>query len=78
MLKAHNVSFGEVKKLNIQVLIKELAKLSKSEWDKLKTNIDYLYSIQIKKNEKELFLDEDTIKNSLSKCPYPIIHQQSE
>lgn len=64
--------------MNIQVLVNELLKLSKSEWDKLKTNIDYLYSIQIKKNEKELFLDEDTIKNSLSKYPYPIIHQQSE
>lgn len=75
MLKAHNVGFGEVKKLNTQVLVNELLKLSKSEWDKLKTNIDYLYSIQIKKNEKELFLDEDTIKNSLSRCPHPIINK---
>ena len=72
MLKAHNVSFGEVKELKTQVLVNELLKLSKSKWDKLKINIDYLYSIQIKKNEKELFLDEDTLKNSLSKCPYPI------
>ncbi|MEG2250482.1 MAG: hypothetical protein RSB50_08110 [Cetobacterium sp.] len=61
-----------------EILTKELLKLSKSEWDKLKVNIDYLYDIQIKKNEKKLFLDEDIIKNSLNRCPYPITHQQSE
>ena len=39
-----------------KVLFDEITKLSKSEWDRLKTNIDYLYSVESRKSEKKTLL----------------------
>lgn len=52
-----------------KVLFDEITKLSKSEWDRLKTNIDYLYSVESRKNEKKIYLDPDTTKDRLDHCP---------
>lgn len=55
-----------------KVLFDEITKLSKSEWDRLKTNIDYLYSVESRKSEKKIYLDPDTAKDSLELCPCPM------
>ena len=43
-----------------KVLFDEITKLSKSDWDKLKTNIDFLYSSELKQVEKNVFLNSKT------------------
>lgn len=53
-------------------LLEEISKLSKSEWERVKTNVDYLYNIKAKEQEKELFLSEDVVKNQALNGPYPI------
>ena len=53
-------------------LYEELLKLSKPEWDKLKMGIDFLYGIELKKKESTIYLNSDTVKNSLKICPVPI------
>jgi hypothetical protein len=53
-------------------LYEELSKLSKSEWDKLKINIDFLYGIELKKKESTLYLSSDTVKDGFKFCPVPI------
>lgn len=53
-------------------LYEELSKLSKSEWDKLKINIDFLYGIELKKKESTIYLNSDTVKDNLKICPIPI------
>ena len=45
-----------------KVLFDEITKLSKSDWDKLKTNIDFLYSSKLKQAEKNVFLNPKTAK----------------
>lgn len=55
-----------------RVLFDEITKLSKSEWDRLKINIDHLYRIESRKNEKKIYLDSDTAKDRLDHCPCPM------
>lgn len=58
-----------------KVLFDEITKLSKSDWDKLKTNIDFLYSSELKQAEKNVFLNPKTAKEKLKFCPSPILLQ---
>lgn len=58
-----------------KVLFDEITKLSKSDWDKLKTNIDFLYSSELKQVEKNVFLNSKTAKEQLKFCPSPILLQ---
>lgn len=58
-----------------KVLFDEITKLSKSDWDKLKTNIDFLYSSELKQAEKKVFLNPKTAKEKLKFCPSPILLQ---
>lgn len=55
-----------------KVLFNEITKLSKSEWDRLKINIDFLYSSELRQAEKNIFLDSETVREKLKFCPSPI------
>lgn len=54
-----------------KVLFDEITKLSKSEWDRLKTNIDFLYSSELRQAEKKFYLSP-AAKAKLVHCPHPI------
>lgn len=69
-----NVEGGERVEIS-KVLFDEITKLSKSDWDKLKTNIDFLYSSELKQAEKNVFLNPKTAKEQLKFCPSPILLQ---
>lgn len=56
-----------------KILFNEITKLSKSDWDKLKVNIDFLYSSELKQTEKNVFLNSKTVKEQLKSCPSPIL-----
>lgn len=58
-------------------LLEGIMELSQSDWEKLKINIDYLYSIENKKRKETIFLNSKTVEDNLKYCPAPI-HLQSE
>ncbi|WP_297636783.1 hypothetical protein [uncultured Clostridium sp.] len=58
-------------------LFEEIAKLSKSEWQAVSTNVNHAYSSEARKRDKELFLDNTTIRDSVLSGPY-FIKIQSE
>ena len=45
-----------------KTLIDELLKLSKTDWEKVKTNIDYLFLKEEKNRNKTLYIPESSLK----------------
>lgn len=63
--------------LDKEKLFRELIKLNKKDWDILKNGIDYLFLVESKNQEKNLFLDPTKIDERLKSSPIPI-HQLFE
>ena len=45
-----------------KTLVNEILKLSKADWEKVKTNIDYLFAKEEKNRNKTLYITEDSLK----------------
>jgi len=45
-----------------KTLIDEILKLSKADWEKVKTNIDYLFAKEERNRNKTLYITEDSLK----------------
>jgi len=58
-----------------KILLEEILKLNKSEWNRLKIGVDYLYALEVKKNEKNIFLNSNNVEDNLKCCPTPILLQ---
>lgn len=56
-----------------KILLEEILKLNKSEWDRLKIGVDYLYGLEVKKNEKNIFLNSNNVEDNLKCCPIAIL-----
>ena len=50
-----------------KVLINEISKLSKADWEKVKTNIDYLFSLEEIERSKELYISSNKIEEKIAK-----------
>lgn len=55
-----------------KVLINEISKLSKADWEKVKTNIDYIFSMEEKERSKELYISSNKIEEKIKSGPCPI------
>lgn len=53
-------------------LILAICKLSKSDWDKLKVDIDFLYAKETRKMANQIFIDSQDIEEQLKYVPVPI------
>lgn len=58
-------------------LFEEISKLSKAEWQAVSANVNNAYSSEARKRDKELFLDNTTIRDFVLSGPY-FIKIQSE
>ena len=45
-----------------KTFVNEILKLSKADWEKVKTNIDYLFAKEEKNRNKTLYITEDSLK----------------
>jgi len=55
-----------------KVLINEISKLSKADWEKVKTNIDYMFSMEETERSKELYISSNKIEEKIKSGPCPI------
>lgn len=55
-----------------KTLINEISKLSKADWLKVKTNIDYLFSMEETERSKELYISSNKIEEKIKSGPCPI------
>jgi hypothetical protein len=55
-----------------KTLINEISKLSKADWLKVKTNIDYMFSMEEKKRSKELYISSNKIEEKIKSGPCPV------
>ena len=55
-----------------KTLINEISKLSKADWLKVKTNIDYIFSMEEKERSKELYISSNKIGEKITSGPCPI------
>lgn len=55
-----------------KILINEISKLSKADWEKLKTNIDYIFSMEQIERSKKLYISSDKIEEEIKSGPCPI------
>lgn len=55
-----------------KTLINEISKLSKADWLKVKTNIDYMFSMEEKERSKELYISSNKIGEKITSGPFPI------
>lgn len=55
-----------------KTLINEISKLSKADWLKVKTNIDYMFSMEEKERSKELYISSNKIGEKIVSGPCPI------
>jgi hypothetical protein len=55
-----------------KTLINEISKLSKADWLKVKTNIDYMFSMEEKERSKELYISSNKIGEKITSGPCPI------
>jgi hypothetical protein len=63
---------GEEKMKVSKALINEISKLSKADWEKVKTNIDYMFSMEEKKRNKGLYIPNNKIEEGIKNGPCPI------
>ena len=61
-----------------KILINEISKLSKGDWEKLKTNIDYLFSMEEMERSKELYISNNKIEEKIKSGPCPIEIEDNE
>ena len=61
-----------------KVLINEISKLSKADWEKVKTNIDYLFSLEEIERSKELYIFSNKIEEKITSGPCPIEIEDNE
>ena len=54
-----------------KVLINEISKLSKADWEKVKTNIDYMFSMEETERSKELYISSNKIEEKITSGPCP-------
>ena len=52
-----------------KTLIDEILKLSKADWEKVKTNIDYLFLKEEKNRNKTLYIAENSLKEKPNYYP---------
>ena len=55
-----------------KTLINEISKLSKADWLKVKTNIDYMFSMEEKERSKELYISSNKIEEKIKSGPCSI------
>ena len=55
-----------------KALINEISKLSKADWEKVKTNIDYMFSMEETERSKELYISSNKIEEKITSGPCPI------
>ena len=55
-----------------KTLINEISKLSKADWEKVKTNIDYIFSMEEMEKSKELYISSNKIEEKIKSGPSPI------
>lgn len=55
-----------------KTLINEISKLSKADWLKVRSNIDYMFSMEEKEKSKELFISSNKIEEKIKSGPCPI------
>lgn len=55
-----------------KILFDEIMKLNKSEWDKVKVTVDYMFHLERSKIEKTLYLNPSDVKENLPLAPIPI------
>lgn len=55
-----------------KTLINEISKLSKADWLKVKTNIDYMFSMEEKERSKELYISSNKIEEKIKSGPCPV------
>lgn len=55
-----------------RILMNEILKLNKVEWEALKTNVDCLFSVEERKRNKELYISNNSSENIFRHCPYPL------
>jgi len=63
---------GEEKMKVSKTLINEISKLSKADWLKVRSNIDYMFSMEEKEKSKELFISSNKIEEKIKSGPCPI------
>ena len=61
-----------------KTLINEISKLSKADWLKVKTNIDYLFSMEEMERSKELYISSNNIEEEIISGPCPIEIEDNE
>lgn len=61
-----------------KVLINEISKLSKADWEKVKTNIDYMFSMEETERSKELYISNNKIEEDIKSGPCPIEIEDNE
>lgn len=62
-----------------KILIDEIFKLNKVEWEALKTNIDCLFSIEERRRNKELYIQNESSENIFRNCPHLLeVEEQKE
>ena len=55
-----------------KTLINEISKLSKADWEKVKTNIDYIFSMEEKERNKGIYIPNNKIEEGIKKGPCSI------
>lgn len=55
-----------------KALINEISKLSKADWEKVKTNIDYIFSMEEMEKSKELYISSNKIEEKIKSGPCPV------
>ena len=61
-----------------KALINEISKLSKADWEKVKTNIDYIFSMEEIEKSKELYISSNKIEEKITSGPCPIEIENNE
>ena len=61
-----------------KALINEISKLSKADWEKVKTNIDYMFSMEEMERSKELYISSNKIEEKITSGPCPIEIENNE
>lgn len=61
-----------------KALINEISKLSKADWEKVKTNIDYIFSMEEMEKSKELYISSNKIEEKITSGPCPIEIENNE
>ena len=61
-----------------KTLINEISKLSKADWLKVKTNIDYLFSMEEMERSKELYISNNKIEEDIKSGPCLIEIEDNE